>query len=474
MKILLVWPTPDPLIKMLLDEIELSGHEIVYWVGEWPTAHLTPAGAIFHDHYDAWAAQPAKVLAAQSTPPDEGLIHEMVSTESAVLPMMNKRYDVASVDERKQVYYDMLGYWNSVIEKLKPDAVVFGTIPHSIYGYIIYELARKRGIPTLCSEPTWVACRHLFYRDFRKGSDAFRESIERFRTQNISPSELDVELQEYWEGHTGKNARTEPVYTATERKVAQGWGHALHRLRTAVKTLHEGRFISTIVANIRLANKGKLRSDYARVVKPADLKKPFVYFPLHFQPECTTTPQGGVFHQQILVAETLAAALPDGWELYMKEHPGQWWARAKDRYSCVRYPGYYEPLARIPRAQLVPVDTNTYDLTDRSRAVAVINGTAGWEALLHGKCPLVFGIPWWRDYPGVFRVNSVESCMGAFREIEAGAHTTQASMLPFLKALEEASVRVYTADPMEKKPRYTPEENMRMLAAHVCKLIRAM
>ena len=62
MRILLVWPTPALEVKILIDTLVGAGHEIVYWVGENPVAHLTPPNCIFHDHYDAWDGKPAGAL----------------------------------------------------------------------------------------------------------------------------------------------------------------------------------------------------------------------------------------------------------------------------------------------------------------------------------------------------------------------------------------------------------------------------
>src|SRR5262249_10206010 len=44
------------------------------------------------------------------------------------------------------------------------------------------------------------------------------------------------------------------------------------------------------------------------------------------------------------------------------------------------------------------------------RAVCLINGTTGWEALQAGKAALVFGYPWYLRAPGVVRVEDVEGC----------------------------------------------------------------
>lgn len=466
---MLMWADNAPEMQILINTLESEGHEIVYWVGMHGGEYMCPQGAIFHDHFDAWAAKPAQAWASLRIPaPSAPLIRSMVAAESVVLPMMNKRYDKAPVDERQQIYYDMLGYWDFAIKELKPDAIILGTIPHSIYTYVIHDLAKKYGVPTWCFDPIWIGYRFIWFSDFWHGSDELRRRIQYWLLKGVSPQDLGPEVRAYWEEHVGESARKEPVYMTTDRQLGSGWGLFRRRVLIAWRALFDGRFFRLALAFVSRMSGPNLRKEYARVVQNVEWNVPFVYFPLHYQPELSTLPLGGVYHQQILVAETIAAALPDGWELYVKEHPAQWWTRMRERYSSVRYPGYYERLARIPGVRIIPFDTNTFELIDRARAVATVTGTAGWESLLRGKCPLVFGVSWYRDCPGVFKVDSVDACADALKKIEGGAVAPPSGLLAFLKAYEENSHRSSDKSFKQEKPLLTPEENVRVLAEYIC------
>lgn len=467
MKILLVWPTPTPEVRVLLDTLRAEGHEVVYWVGEHPVAHLNPQGCVFHDHYDAWDGKPASEFAKESFVASADLIEKMYRTESLALTMMNKRYDKAPVDERKHVYYIMLAYWSAVLDRIRPEAVVFSSVPHSVYNYILYDLAKLRGLKTLCFEDTWVARRLLSYEDFWKGSSALQQAVrEEFATE--STSKLGEELGEYWKEHMTEGSRIAPPYMAFQRSTAAGLGLWKHRARIAFGALLSGNLPAIVLGYLWRFGTPNLRGEYGRLERKPDWNTPFVYFPLHLQPERTTSPQGGIYHDQRLVAETIAAALPEGWELYIKEHPSQWWVRGKERYSSARYRGYYEHFVGIPGTRLVPIATSTFELIERAKAVAVVTGTVGWEAILRGKLPIVFGFPWYRDYPGLSRVDSVESCRAA---LASGGYTTKEDVRRFLAALEKGSIRAYLENPLEEMPRYTPEENARMIADAIAKAL---
>jgi len=469
MKILIVWPTAEPEIKILFDALERDGHRVVYWIGEYAGEKNTPKGAIFHDHYDAWDAKPASALRqVPILPVSAELASTMHETESLILTMMNKHFDALSVDERKHIYYTMLGYWHHVIDTLKPDWVVYAQVPHSLYSNIIYDLSRTRGIQAICFEDTWVAHRLLSYRDFWKGSPVLRAAVRKFSGKAIAAPDLSKEMREYWDEQTQPRSRIAPAYMTFQKNTGEGWGLLRHRTRIALEALRRGRFVSLAFGYLRKLGRANLKTEYDRVVRAPDWSAPFVYFPLHFQPERTTCPQGGIYADQILALETLAAALPSGWEIYVKEHPSQWWLRSKESFSSARYRGYYNRLAKVPHVRLVPITTDTFDLTEKARTVAVVTGTAGWEGLLRGKRPLVFGIPWWRDCTGVYRVSSVEECARAMREIERGSRASREDVLRFLKALEESSVHAYM-ESLLAKDGPSPEENFLIITEHIRK-----
>lgn len=128
--------------------------------------------------------------------------------------------------------------------------------------------------------------------------------------------------------------------------------------------------------------------------KPVDLNVPFVYVPLHNQPEMSTQSLGGVFRDQVLAVEAMASVLPEGWRIYVKENPRQG--------AYARGPMFFHRLARIRGVQFVPSETSTHELSTRAKITATVAGTAGWEALRKGKPVVVFGGGWWRDFPGVF------------------------------------------------------------------------
>ena len=69
----------------------------------------------------------------------------------------------------------------------------------------------------------------------------------------------------------------------------------------------------------------------------------------------------------------------------------------------MRDPSFFKRLFAIPAVRYLPIEVPTLELIAKSRAVATVTGTAGWEALQMGKPVLCFGFAWYRAFPGVYQ-----------------------------------------------------------------------
>lgn len=135
---------------------------------------------------------------------------------------------------------------------------------------------------------------------------------------------------------------------------------------------------------------------------PCTTDSPFIYFPLHLQPELTTSSLGGeLYCDQLLAIEQLSELLPQNWKILVKENPKQ------EHY--MRDETFYRRLKGIDNVHLVPIDTSTYKLMRECQLVATISGTAGWEAITGGKNVITFGWAWYNNLPGVFKFEDIDS-----------------------------------------------------------------
>jgi hypothetical protein len=108
----------------------------------------------------------------------------------------------------------------------------------------------------------------------------------------------------------------------------------------------------------------------------------YLYYPLHVDPEASTMVMSPMHTDQLSVIEALSKSLPGDMILVVKEHLPMLGKRPKR---------FYEQIKRMPRVKLVSPSINAHDLINSSEGVAVITGTAAFEAVLLGKKAIVIG-----------------------------------------------------------------------------------
>jgi len=128
--------------------------------------------------------------------------------------------------------------------------------------------------------------------------------------------------------------------------------------------------------------------------------EPFVYFPLFHYYEGTTLAVSAYWARNALsLVSHVASLLPEGYQLYVKEHPihlGQRWTKE------------LRELKRHPRIRVIDPTHPGRNLVQDSSAVLVVEGTSGWEALLNRKPLVVLGSRFYARCSLAYLVRRVE------------------------------------------------------------------
>jgi hypothetical protein len=150
----------------------------------------------------------------------------------------------------------------------------------------------------------------------------------------------------------------------------------------------------------------RFSSVYESLASPVP-RKPYVLVALHYQPERTTNPEGGVFDDQLLLIRLLAANVPPEWTVCVKEHSSQFRHVLSGQHH--RSVEFYKGIAELSNVQLLPLTVLGAEVMMGAQAVATVTGTIGFEAVLKRKPVLIFGAAWYAGCPNVYSVgNSVE------------------------------------------------------------------
>ena len=110
--------------------------------------------------------------------------------------------------------------------------------------------------------------------------------------------------------------------------------------------------------------------------------KKFIYFPLHYDPECSTMVLAPSYTNQLALVEQLSKSIPHDCVLAVKEHVPMLGLRPMD---------YYKTIKSLPNVKLISPFVSGFDMIQKACLTTVITGTAGFEALLLKKPTLCLG-----------------------------------------------------------------------------------
>lgn len=340
------------------------------------------------------------------------------------------------------------------------DRVLLPAVPHHVWDQVLFAIARVEGVRVRILSQVHLDDR-VFLHDEFQGVPEVGPLPPDDRDDDALLAELAPEIQDCFTRGDRGTAKTRARWAMAQARLAdeveqdaeevqaaqQGsLGTRLRRRATDAALVALGPLF-TLADRLRdgplfwarlRAHRHQLRRAYDRLAGPVPDDAPFVYLALHRQPEQTTVPKGGLFEDQLVVARTLAAALPEGWRLYVREHPAQLnLDHVLGDWRTWRDPSDYEDLARVARTRLVSMDEEPHDLIRRAEVVATVTGTSAWEALQLGTPSMVFAPTWFSGSPGCYLVDSVEAARAALEDAQRWTpEAVRRGLLRYLHALQ--------------------------------------
>jgi hypothetical protein len=286
----------------------------------------------------------------------------------------------------------------AALDRARPD-FIYSEDVSCFHSYVHYVLAREHKIPFWCISSGRLPHRLTLYSSgfqrLERAEKLYREIVQR----GLREDEREL-AQRYVATFRERPARMPGMEKRGERPSI---GLAdLSRLRKAV-----GRYIGdphdpTVTGPLRVLRQrieriARMRlADRARVFEPPVPGERYVFYPLHYQPEASTLVQAPLYLDQVALLRELAASLPIGHRLYVKEHVS---SRGRRPIS------FYQTIRKIHAVRLLSPDEDTWSLIRGASAVAVITGTAGWEGLLFDKPVITFGDAFFNILPHVYRAS---------------------------------------------------------------------
>jgi hypothetical protein len=337
------------------------------------------------------------------------------------------------------------------LQKTNPDLIVsFGTA--TLADYLFYRFAKARGIGYLQLKATKIG-NYVSLNDDAIGLSSHIGNM--FVGEQVIDEEVLAEAASYvqrvkkdglkYEGAIKVRRWVPPSQIMTG--LLRGCIADLRRLKDPVtrKDNHVENFLAlnfyTTVVN-PLAAFLIDRRIYRQVLGAEDLKStaPYLFFPLHFEPEVSIQVYGRPFQNQIELIRTIANCLPAGMNLLVKEHP---------RSKGYRPWSYYRKILEIPNVRFVRTELSTRYVLDRAKMVAVISGSTGLEAAICGKPVLTFGTPIYNVLPSsmIRHINDLNRLSWEIKDLFENYSYDQNALERFVASTIAGSVAIdlYTA-----------------------------
>jgi hypothetical protein len=349
------------------------------------------------------------------------------STFWSFLNRQTYTYGISSFDQMAAYFNILYRYFYHVLKSNDIEFLIIFLIPH-VTGYdeILYQVAKKMNIKILFCHPSCFQNTTFILPDIEAILDHQQlltiNDDQILEIKNETPYYMHDILQKQkikftkyfprplrflYKTITNLSFLFKDVYSFVSYKKNQIKSNVNKHI-ILVPLICKG--IKFIWMNIFYAIEGALLSEkfmkLSKCETEIDWNTKYVYFPLHLQPEMTTSPLGGVYENQLYAIECIAQIIPNDWKIFVKENPKQF-------IGVTGKPSYWRDTAfflkriqRIPKIVLVRENIDTNLLIEKSEFVATITGTAGWEAILCNKSVLFFGMAWYGSFSGCTQFTS--------------------------------------------------------------------
>jgi len=301
--------------------------------------------------------------------------------------IVSRGINLRNLHEVKNEFSMYLHFFYNLISQKKINLIIMQSMPHQGPDYIIYILAKFFKIKIIMFYQTLFANKYFILKNIDELGKNKTNKNKKYRTfsfKEIKNNELARYTSMVEAVHTYNNSRNKRQSTLN------------HQIRSKIRNL---LIKSRVISRIDEQKKYLKNLDnfvYKKNINSL-LKKKFVYFPLHDQPELTTSTLGGIYEDQVFALEKLRNIIDDDCSIVIKEHHFQGFFQRENLF--------FQRIRKIKNLYMVPKNYSSNLLIKKCLFCSTIVGTAGWEALLEKKKSLIFGNSWYQKIHGCITYN---------------------------------------------------------------------
>ena len=286
-----------------------------------------------------------------------------------------------SADEISLILEQECKLFEKILDEVKPDFLITGiTTLH--YNHLFYKMCQARGVKILMLRLSYL--RGLCIIASRTYLIDNAQYDEKHNFSSLS------EFQNYMKKYDAdkESSTYKDTFQSSKIKYLQSALKYLFSNNSNLKT-HFTYYGRTKLKVIRIILINEIKKRYRKyfinknLIRNIENQRPFVYFPLQTDPERSTLIAAPRFSNQIEVITNIAKSLPDGYDLYVKEHPLmilREWRSISD----------YKHIMSLPNVKLFQPSVKSENIIKKSSLVISINSTSGLESGFYDKPSITF------------------------------------------------------------------------------------
>ena len=349
------------------------------------------------------------------------LSNDYIITKDKALKMMDRLDDFSMMSriDREAIFNNVVIWILNKFERTLPDALIAVEHPHTHVQFTIFQICKYLNIPCVKFN-SWLPIPVVNLQN----SDTGELIKKQIKIDEVTINQYSTFFQNYIENIFNKGQKYEASHIELVRQRSNNNSWKLQKSVNFLKDIFrkyksKNNFLESKLYNpldpfkispfqrlsfIRKRKKNLVNSLNKNVSKSVKLNVKYVYFGLHYEPERTTLPDGGVFHDQFLALIKLREIIPEKMIIYVKEHPSMFFDSLTGYKG--RSPVFYSLIKNIKGVKLLNHDVSTLELIRNSVFTATITGTIGLESAILGKKSLIFGNSWYDGCPNTIKWTS--------------------------------------------------------------------
>lgn len=389
-------------------------------------------------------------------PLSEEDLQNFAEVERIFLKLADRLGFIESYQWRKDLYLKLLSTWIYIIKNSKVKFAIFENLPHEGFDFIAYSVYKYFNIKCFCFYQMPIRPKKTYLLQLITNIYNHGELINFNKENNIKSNDYKSKFAGYLEISKNKSSnlisftRKKNVDILNIKFIYSKYLHPLKKIyvESGIRKILQLFIMKMGLGDPYITSIKKLNNISNQISIKPDLTKLFIYLPLHYQPELSTSPLAKGFVDQIVFINLIAhCAQKFNIHVYVKEHPRGGKALGSRTIE------FYKNINQIDNVSLIDKNSNSYELIDKCVCLASISGTAGWEAVLRNKPVLMVGPRFYSEAPGVFKIHNADSCEYALNSIvnnEVNINSTETQLNEFLSFLSPCSIEGFI-DRKDKK-----------------------